>query len=47
MATPWLDDKHTIFGNVIEGKMLLMPLRKRCLESVEIRAGDEAKTECN
>lgn len=29
VATPWLDDKHTIFGEVVDGKATLKELEKR------------------
>ena len=45
IATPWLDDKHTVFGNVIEGQDVVDAIAQGdSLESVEIlRVGDEAK----
>ena len=45
IATPWLDDKHTVFGNVIEGQNVVDDIAQGdALESVEIlRVGDEAK----
>ena len=45
IATPWLDDKHTVFGNVIEGQDVVDAVAQGdILESVEIlRVGDEAK----
>lgn len=45
VATPWLDDKHTVFGNVIEGqKVVDLITQGDIIESVDIiREGDEAK----
>jgi peptidyl-prolyl cis-trans isomerase A (cyclophilin A) len=45
VATPWLDNKHTVFGNVIEGQDVVDAVAQGdILESVEIlRVGDEAK----
>lgn len=45
IATPWLDDKHTVFGNVVEGqKVVDLIMQGDIIESVDIiREGDEAK----
>ncbi|RZJ28859.1 MAG: peptidylprolyl isomerase [Flavobacterium sp.] len=45
IATPWLDDKHTIFGNVVEGQNVVDSIMQGdAIESVEIiREGEEAK----
>ena len=45
VATPWLDNKHTVFGNVVEGQDVVDAVAQGdVLESVEIiRVGDEAK----
>ncbi|WP_369047548.1 peptidylprolyl isomerase [Tenacibaculum sp. UWU-22] len=44
VPTPWLDGKHTVFGNVIEGQEVVDAITQDDTMEVEIiRVGDEAK----